>query len=188
MQIIERKKQIESCLDYLQKEINNIENNDLRDIAQLVIDNQRFIICTGSKEKHHSYQGGLVVHTSEVMENGLLLCESQSLDIDQDALRVAIVYHDYGKIYDYVKNIDGSYEYTEHNVLIRHLARSYAEFMSVSINIDEKTRNKIGHIILAHHSRKLWGSPVEPVLPEAFIIHAADHISAQCAKDYYVRR
>lgn len=38
---------------------------------------------------------------------------------------------------------------------------------------------KVTHIMLAHHGRREWGSAVEPKTPEAWILHAADMLSAQ---------
>ena len=34
------------------------------------------------------------------------------------------------------------------------------------------------HIIVSHHGKLEWGSPVEPMCPEAIIVHTADNLSA----------
>jgi 3'-5' exoribonuclease len=38
---------------------------------------------------------------------------------------------------------------------------------------------RIEHAILAHHGRQEWGSPVEPVTAEAYILHYADMLSVR---------
>jgi 3'-5' exoribonuclease len=191
---IDRKEQVESALDYLQKQVHSIGDEDLAALAQYVLDDNNFVSCPGSKggtnHGHHAYDGGLAVHTSEVLEIALGMTDAQGLDIDDDILITATIWHDYGKIFDYgSKREDGSYNVKPHYTLIRHLSRSYAEFMCVATEycIDSEVIDKIGHAILAHHGRREWGSPTEPITTEAFVLHAADHISAQCSKDYYVR-
>ena len=37
---------------------------------------------------------------------------------------------------------------------------------------------EVSHVILAHHGRLEWGSPIEPQTPEALIVHQADMLSA----------
>ena len=38
------------------------------------------------------------------------------------------------------------------------------------------------HLMLSHHGRLEWGSPMEPVLLEACLLHHADHMDAEAAK------
>lgn len=190
---IDRNKQVMSCREYLCGVVETITDETLLGMCVIVINNEKFFKSPGSKSKvhHHAYEGGLVVHTSEVMENALLLAKSQSLEIDINSLIAGVVFHDFGKIFDYgPRKSEEEFEIMPHYHLIKHLSRSYGEFLSMAYNfgLKEIYIQTIGHIILSHHGRKDWGSPVEPVLPEAFIIHAADHISSQCAKDYYIRK
>lgn len=186
---INREEQIESCLDFLTKEIYNLDNPTLIGMCLEIIEDKKFQECPAAKNRHQAYKGGLVVHTSEVLETSLLMTESTHLEVDRDILVTAIIFHDMGKVYDYYIKEDGTYDYTSHQNKIRHLARSYAEFMiSANTNkLDSELTDRIGHVILAHHGRKEWGSPVEPMTAEAHIIHYADMLSAQVSKDYYVR-
>lgn len=182
----DRTEQTESCLDYLTKEVTNIQNIQLRKMCLNVLSSEKFAKGYGSSTKHHNWEGGLVVHTAEVMNNALLMAESNSLDVCTDELITAIVYHDYAKILDYELK-DGKIVYTDHCNKIRHVTKSYGWFMQdcVDYEIPVELQDKIGHIILAHHGRLEWGSPVEPQTTEAYIIHFADMLSAKCSKDYY---
>lgn len=185
---LDRTAQISSCFQYLAGVVKSIENQVLRNICLEVLADQEFINCYGSNSKHHNFHGGLVVHTSEVMENALKLCESQSLEADTDIVKTAIVLHDYGKIRDY-RVVGGKVEYTDHKSTIHHLPKSYALFMvkASQHGLDEVLADKIGHCILAHHGRQEWSSPVTPQTTEAFIVHCADWLSGKVCKDYYVR-
>ena len=72
---------------------------------------------------------------------------------------------------------------TPYRNLVRHVAGSHAEFIRLTAYLSDdhlspEKKMKIEHAMLAHHGRKEWGSPVEPATAEAFILHAADMMSA----------
>ncbi|MFM9776294.1 hypothetical protein ACKI1Z_41915, partial [Streptomyces galilaeus] len=70
---------------------------------------------------------------------------------------------------------------TEHRYRIRHLTKSYAMFYTeaTKLNLSNQTIDNIGHIMLAHHGRLEWESPILPQTPEAWIVHASDNLSAR---------
>ena len=90
-----------------------------------------------------------------------------------------------------------SRELTERHELVEHrLDRRNIYLPSFNDNIilaDEELRrriesidgfpetlaSKIRHVVLAHHGRKEWGSPVEPMFPEALAVHEADDLDAK---------
>jgi 3'-5' exoribonuclease len=152
--------------------------------------NPTILKCPASQKWHQAYPGGLIVHMTEVMEASLWLAKSQFLSVDIDALITGVVYHDLGKLDEYsVNETTGEISYTKQKQLIGHLSMSYAIFMQDATNwlLNDDITEKIGHIILAHHGRKEWGSPVEPVLTEAYIIHFADMLSSRVAQTTYIR-
>jgi 3'-5' exoribonuclease len=187
---------VDKQFSFLHDIIATIEDPELKEGTASVVNDPQFINCPASKEKHHAYPGGLVVHTAEVMRTALSMSFSPHLTVDNDVLKVAVVWHDYGKVYEYnctkVTTVpDGKSEmyligYTPHRDLVRHLCRSYAMFITrFGDKLDEERLNKIGHCILSHHGRREWGSPVEPQTTEAYILHYADMMSAFCAQKEY---
>lgn len=195
-------KLIKYSIEYLKIFVNSIFHKNLRDGTMEVLEDPKFLACPAAKSKHQAYTGGLVVHTAEVMNSAKLMSCSYHLKVNVDVLVAAVVWHDYGKIYDYTVNdvpsgcpsVDGKeppslgilIDYTEHQKLIRHLPRSYAMFISeFGDNLEAEMIDAIGHCILSHHGRKEWGSPVEPQTAEAHILHFADMLSAYCAEEKY---
>ena len=173
-------KPILSAKSKLNEIIEYITNPKLKEICCFVINNPLFRESTGSLQSHQAYSGGLLVHTAEVLNIAINISATPCIKTDLNVLITACIFHDYGKIWDYKRHPTGfGFEYTEHKHLIRHLSRSYAEFMIMTHNvIDEDLRTKIGHCILSHHGRKEWGSPIEPISVEAYILHTADNLSA----------
>lgn len=68
----------------------------------------------------------------------------------------------------------------DYRKLIGHVAGSFAEFMHAARNVqlDEAIIETVGHIMLSHHGRYEWRSPVEPITADARILHVADLMSA----------
>lgn len=169
------------------KTINSVDcagHVRLRDINSGLLADNRFTTWPGATKKHHAYPGGLVVHTMQVWTT----VEAMLLTTDYPKHQMceaftACLWHDCGKIWDFEPEPIGSHAVNlAHRDLIRHVARSYAEFMHVARmqcgGVSEQEMDRIGHAILAHHGRKEWGSPVEPRTTLAWCVHTADMFSA----------
>jgi 3'-5' exoribonuclease len=172
---------------WFQDKVSQLTDPSLIVCCTKLLRDDRFFECPAALTKHQAYKGGLADHTREVMDFALAManCESFKRSMGSrhthslNVLVTGILWHDYGKIWDY-QNGELQHEYTRHRYTIRHLSRSYAEFMIVAsaAAVDDELREEIGHIILAHHGRQEWGSPMEPLTPEASIAHFADCMSA----------
>ena len=164
-------------LSYLYSQIENLSTYQLEKLCQIVLNDKAFLNGYGAKSHHHNFQGGLLVHTAEVLEN----CLSVHLDyLDKDVLIVAAIWHDFLKKKDYALNEQNEIVYTTYKEQIHHISGGWAEFyhQAKKMNIDEKFIERVGHCLLSHHGRKEYGSPVIPQTPEASILHWADSMSA----------
>lgn len=175
------------ALRYLSTAVGLIEQPNLRCLAQYPLLDQRFAEAPASSSKHHCFVGGLVVHTAEVLmfARGMTDVIPQVLEPRLDAfVTTAVIWHDYAKIFDYVVEDDGIHK-TPHAAFIGHLPRSYAEMTKVARQcfVLQSDVDILAHLMLAHHGRKTWGSPVEPQTLAAWIIHAADMASAHFLQD-----
>jgi 3'-5' exoribonuclease len=146
----------------------------LREACFVVLDNKQFLTCYGSSGKHHAYTGGLAVHTAEVVRYAAEM--SKMFQTNLDVLLTAAIFHDFMKIRDY-----NGQDKTSYRFLVRHVAGSHAEFLKAidGKGIPENVVMKIEHAILAHHGTLEAGSPIEPILLEAYILHTADMLSVK---------
>lgn len=151
-----------------------------------VLDDIQFWEAPAARGRHQAYPGGLAIHTAQVMETALAMLETVENPRLAEVI-TAIVWHDYAKVYCYKQLDDKTYEYTKHNSLIGHLPLSVIYLIRTlaiyDIPIDTETQNFIIHLMLAHHGRLEWGSPVIPQCAEAFAIHCADMMSSQFISD-----
>lgn len=126
---------------------------------------------------HHAFKGGLLNHTYQMLHmlEGLYPCLPYEIKIERCIL--AILFHDYGKVYEY--KTDG--ETRELKYLLGHIFisanRLQGELLKHQIKEDEI--NFIVHIVLSHHGELEYGSPVKPCTQEAVIVNMLDNLSAK---------
>jgi 3'-5' exoribonuclease len=163
-------------LKYLQNVNTGLVNSLLlMRLNHKVLDDPRFVLSPGGITKHHDYGGGLVIHVAEVMRNVLRMTEHSYAD----ELITAVIWHDYMKVRDYTVDAQGAVVKLPYHKLIGHVAGSALEFHSeASKCLPQDMLERIEHLLLSHHGRKEWGSPIEPATAEAFILHTADMMSA----------
>ena len=86
--------------------------------------------------------------------------------------------HDVGKIKEYESGLAISQTriggYIGHPVLGDRLVRKAIEKISAKTDFPKDLEDELSHIILSHHGRSDWGSPVEPKNVEAWVLHYAD--------------
>lgn len=182
----------EEIKKWLTEKVLAMKTPGLQQTCLKLLADERFFTAPAAAKKHQAWDGGLAEHTQQVMDIALSMAHCDSLKhemhVDEvysyEIIAAAALWHDYGKIWDYKKAEepkDGlNYVYDRHRWTVRHLVRSYSEFMNTarSCGVSEETIEEISHCILAHHGRSEWGSPVEPLSPEASILHYADCMSA----------
>lgn len=158
-------------------------------IAAEILNDPAFLLCSGSHwhKAHHYGKGGLLQHTWEVcsivLSTATFYLEKHP-NIDRVELFLSALFHDYGKVWDYVRDPKtGEYSTNpnKHKRRIHHIQRSAIEWEMIARKhcFYEKLTERITHNILSHHGQRDWGSPVAPLTREAWILHLADSMSAR---------
>lgn len=173
---------IEAMWKELNAFISKIENPQLKKLIDSFFSDKEFLEKfknhPASIYKHQGYLGGLLEHTLHVVK----ICDLMSTiypKLNRDLLITGAVLHDIGKLreLDYANNVFA----TEEGRLIGHLIQGF-QMISERMNqltIDETLKNKVLHMILAHHGKNEYGSPKEPMFPEALCLHLADEMDAK---------
>jgi len=169
----------------------------LTTIANVVLDDARFPVWSGSSKphQHHYGKGGLAQHTFEVVDLCLKnnaffnTCAEgvQNKAVPFHQLFLAALFHDAGKMWDYEPtNADQTeWQGSSHKRHIHHISRSgivwskaWDAHPMTTVNSDE-WHDAVLHAILAHHQLREWGSPVSPNTRLAWLLHLCDGISAR---------
>ena len=126
---------------------------------------------------HHAYQGGLLNHTHQMLHmlEGLYPCLPYRIKVERCIL--AILFHDYGKVYEYNRQGD-----TQSDMyLLGHIYIGAHKLQNVleQHGVEAEEVKRIVHCVLAHHGQREYGSPVLPCIQEAAIVTYLDNISAK---------
>jgi len=138
---------------------------------------------------HHNYRGGLIEHTLEVWRLAETVGALYAGRLDRELLLCAAALHDVGKTRCY-RLTPGVSEPTDAGTLLDHIFISASMVSNlwdsaVRPGIDAeraaegaRTKALLLHLILSHHGKLEWGSPVLPRTPEAVLLHHCDVVSA----------
>ena len=138
-----------------------------------------FAKAPAAKSLHHVFLGGLLEHTLSVAAMAQRACQHYSA-MNRDLVLAGVFLHDLGKTAEL--SYERSFGYTDLGNLIGHIS---LETHWVAREIDripgfpEELRMQILHIILAHHGRLEFGSPVLPRTPEALLVHYLDDLDGK---------
>lgn len=145
--------------------------------------------CPASIRGHHAQLGGLLKHTTEVAAIGRTIARTSGADLQ--LVLAGVLLHDVGKIESY--RWDGYFDHTQPGRLIGHVVLGA---LMLDRRIRESTpppctdaeRDILLHMVLAHHGRLEYGSPVLPLTLETEVVHWADNASAKTAAGAHGRR
>lgn len=143
---------------------------------------RRYVACPASVAGHHASIGGLLKHTVEV--GAIARTIARVCGADQDLVMAGVLLHDIGKLDAY--RWDGVFDHSEAGHLIGHvvlgalmLDRRLEAADAPPCTAEE--RALLHHLVLSHHGRLEYGSPILPLTLEAEVVHWADNASAKTA-------
>lgn len=139
---------------------------------------------------HHARRGGLLAHTCSMLRVAVAICREKDdfyPEITPEILYAGILFHDIGKTLETDYQERGfALEPTLRGVLVGHIAMGFCLLVQLWKHVhgekEELLRDHVAHVILAHHGRQEWGSPLEPATPEAVILHQIDMMDAGIEK------
>jgi len=138
-----------------------------------------FAHAPAAKSMHHAHLGGLLEHTLSVLGMAERAC-GHYRDLNRDLVVAGVLLHDVGKTAEL--SYQRSFGYTDAGNLLGHIALE-AEWISRAVGkipgFPEELRMQILHIVLSHHGRLEFGSPVLPKTPEALLVHYLDDLDGK---------
>lgn len=165
--------------------MSDVKDDMLRCIALGILDDLRnhWLTVPGAVGVHHAYTGGTLVHSLSVARIAKAIA-AEVPEANEDLCVVGGFLHDVGKLFTY--RMQGvAIDMTDDGQLYDHIfmgAEFVGNFAEAHVDCDEyfnmKKLQLLRHIILAHHGKLEYGSPVAPQCIEAFIVSHADSIDA----------
>ncbi len=141
---------------------------------------EAFERCPASIGGHHAALGGLLQHTTEVAAIARTIARTSGAD--GELVLAGALLHDIGKLDAY--RWDGPFDHTSTGRLMGHVVLGAMRFdrrlaSEPTPPCSDHERDLLLHLILSHHGRREFGSPVPPLTLEADVLHWADNASAK---------
>lgn len=166
--------------------VENIQNDSIKNIVvdALTKAGEKFYIHPAAKAMHHNEEHGLLYHTTRMIRAAVALVpvydNEPERPINKDLIVAGIIFHDIGKLEELEQIATGAGEYTKAS-LIGHICLGYKAICGYEKDgmIDEETAFQLSHVVLSHHGKQEYGSPVTPAFREAFIVNTVDGLDAK---------
>lgn len=161
--------------------ISSFSNANIRTLVQGMLDRvgDAFYEYPAASRIHHNYRGGLAEHTLGMAK---LAEEVAGLypQLNRDLLLAGVLLHDLGKTAELGGLV--SSEYTEEGKLIGHISIGHGWLMEVAEEKGLQNSEEailLRHMILSHHGKLEFGSPMMPEIPEAEALFLIDNMDAR---------
>ena len=168
--------------------IDDFENPDLKRLMQAFFDDPeiagRFKKAPAAKAIHHGFIGGLLEHVVNLLRLSDMLAAhyaNRGRDLlDRDLLQTGVLLHDLGKIYEL--GYERAFYYTDDGQLLGHISMVVAMVDRKCEELGDfppKLKILVQHMLLSHHGRLEFGSPKQPMFPEALALHYLDDLDSK---------
>ncbi len=138
-----------------------------------------FARAPAAKSMHHAFLGGLLEHTLSVAAVADRAC-GHYRHLNRDLVLAGVLLHDLGKTAEL--SYERAFGYTDAGNLLGHIAIEAQWIQRAAEGIPgfpEDLRLHLLHIVLSHHGRLEYGSPVVPKTPEALLVHMLDDLDGK---------
>lgn len=160
--------------------IESIKNKDLKTLVKYLVDKfyDRYIIYPAAVRNHHNCASGLLYHSismANIAEEMIKLYP----EINRDFVIGGAIIHDLGKTLELSGPI--ATKYTDEGKLLGHISIMAGEIRMAAdkLGIKGETPILLEHMILSHHSKPEFGSPIPPLTREAFVLASIDDFDAK---------
>ena len=173
---VDRKLLEEKFLSY----IDRINDEEIKAIVSEVVTNKynKILFHPVAKTNHHEYAGGLLHHEVSMLDLAKAIANLYPT-INKDLLYAGIILHDLGKTVELSGPI--ATKYTLEGKLIGHISIIQTDIIEAAKkhNIEGEVVTLLQHMVLSHHGKLEYGSPVLPLTLEAEVMHQIDNIDSK---------
>ena len=140
---------------------------------------EKYKLAPAAMSYHHAYLGGLIEHVLSLIGAADKICDHYG-ELRRDLIVAGLALHDIGKIEEL--SYKTGLRYTTRGQLLGHISIG-AELVSEKVraipDFPASLRDQLLHIILSHHGELQFGSPKEPLFPEALVVHLLDNLDSK---------
>ncbi|MCZ0717793.1 3'-5' exoribonuclease YhaM family protein [Aerococcus kribbianus] len=171
----------QEMIDEINPYLDAITNEDYQQIVRHILNqaSKDFFAYPAAKKNHHAFVGGLGFHTISMLRLAQSVAYQYPI-IDKSLLYAGVLLHDIGKTIELSDPL--TTEYTLAGNMLGHITiiSEWINQAVLDLGLDNNAEEIIllKHMVLSHHGKREWGSPVEPHLLEAEVLHHIDNLDA----------
>lgn len=144
-----------------------------------------FKTAPAATRNHHNYVGGLLEHTLSMCRLATSIVRHYDNYypglVDGDLVLTGCLLHDLGKVVELSQ--DSVFDYSDDGKLVGHIVEGVEILNRVNHrsqdSFSDELIRELKHLIVSHHGHREYGSPVEPKMAEALLLHQIDMIDSQ---------
>ncbi len=175
---------LDAAYAHVEQVVESIGDADYRAVCQEFLrrHGQGFQRIPAAKSVHHGFVGGLLMHTSYMLDMAQFLADLYRPVIQRDLLLAGTLLHDVAKLEEFVTSQLGVVtEYSAKGQLLGHLVMGAQEAAEVckALNVPEEKSILLQHLLLSHHGQPEFGAAVVPQCAEAELLCYIDNIDAK---------
>ncbi|MBM7715081.1 3'-5' exoribonuclease YhaM [Siminovitchia sp. FSL H7-0308] len=139
---------------------------------------EQFLEYPAATKNHHEFVSGLGFHVVSMLDLARSITELYP-SLDRDLLYAGIILHDLGKVIELTGPVAAAY--TIEGNLLGHITIMVEEIGKAAeeLGIQGEEIVVLQHLVLSHHGKMEWGSPKQPMIKEAEILHLIDNLDAK---------
>ncbi|MCQ2799199.1 MAG: HD domain-containing protein [Bacilli bacterium] len=168
----------------LEKELNgyldSLAEGELKTMTKYLINkfHDAYVIHPAAVRNHHNFCSGLLYHSICMARVAEQICKIYP-HLNRDWVVAGALIHDLGKTIE----LSGALctKYTVEGNLVGHISIMVAEIRMAAkeLGIEGETLTLLEHMILSHHTKPEYGSPVAPMTREALALAMIDDFDAK---------
>lgn len=169
----------------MQEEINqaidSMQDQALQKVVKEILQESEkdFYEYPAATRNHHNFVGGLAYHSLSMLRLAKQVCVLYPW-LDLDLLTAGVLLHDVGKIEELTSAVLP--EYSQQGNLLGHISMMQSRIDQVAHRFGLQAKESIlllKHMVLSHHGKLEFGSPVLPMIPEAEVLATLDNLDAR---------
>lgn len=170
----------------LTKYVNEIADPEISLITKTVLRKyyKDYVVYPAAVRNHHACVSGLLYHSLSMATLAYKVCEVYP-SLNRDILVAGTLMHDIGKVTELSGPI--ATKYTVEGKLLGHINIFMADLRAICKDLVEKSQLSkdseipllLEHMILSHHTKPEFGSPVPPLTKEAMVLGMIDDLDAK---------
>ncbi|MDD3346252.1 HD domain-containing protein [Oscillibacter sp.] len=164
--------------------VDSMTDGDYQAVCRLLLERHARALQTipAAKSVHHSFVGGLLMHTRNMLRLADFLAGQYGDTVDRSLLLAGTLLHDFAKEQEFTRSELGLVtEYSLKGQLLGHLVMGAQEVARAAeeTGMPEEKSVLLQHMILSHHGEPDFGAAVRPACAESELLSCIDTIDSR---------